>query len=436
MFSKINLKNPEYIFVVFCLLFGLIFMIYTPIFKVPDEPIHLLSACEVSNGIFFNNKNGDPAKDILPNRKILLKQNCACFKEFKNKFYYTDLLEVKNLNYTHNNTGYSFIMYIPSATAIKTVSQFCQNPYIQFYSARFANLFTYMLLVFCAIKITPVFKWQILICALFPMALYEGASLSADSFHISFSFLYTAVLFSMIFGKEKTISDKKFGLFLLTSFISIFMKGTFIFTLLIFLIPREKLANKCCLLYLWCIILLGTAFIYSSNNFIFIRSPINFEERKLMLLNSPQCFIITASNTLSGLWETYIKQSIGVFDWLIVFLPAYLYWSFPFLFISASFLEDTYCKLKNRLFALLLVLIFITMTLLLYYLTYSIPTNFIDGVQGRYFLPLYPLLAVIIQKPANIKFSDKQKFYLKTLIVLSLFLNLIWTSKFLINVSF
>ena len=68
----INKLKPEFIFLILGALFGLIFLIITPIFQVPDEPMHLLRACEVANLIIHNDKTGDFTKDIFPNRKLLL----------------------------------------------------------------------------------------------------------------------------------------------------------------------------------------------------------------------------------------------------------------------------------------------------------------------------------------------------------------------------
>ena len=431
---KISSKHPEQIFMCLGLIFGFLFLIFTPIFKVPDEPLHLLRACEVSNGIFYNDKNGNPAGDIFPNRKILLRKNCVNFQEFKNKYYFnSELFDFNNLNYTHNNTGYSFIMYLPSALAIKPVSLFTHNPYLQFYSARFANFFMYLLLIYSAIKLTPVFKWQLLVCALFPMALYEGVSVSADSFNLGFCFLYISLFFKLIFDKEKSISKKQFSLLLFLSFISIFLKGCFIFTLLVFLIPKDKFSNKRYLLWLWIGVLLILSFLYSSYNFIFIRPQVDFTERLFLLQKHPLIFVKAFINTSLEMWKSYIVQSIGALDLLKMYLPAYQVFCFIYLFAICSFLDDIYCKLSVRIFTFIVISCFITATFVLYFLTYSYSLDFIEGVQGRYFLPLYPLLAVVIHKPLNLTFTNKQKLYLKYFIVLSLLINLILTLFYMIN---
>ena len=91
----INKLKPEYIFLFLGTFFGLLFMFITPVFQVPDEPMHLLRACEVSNLVIHNDKSGDYTKDIFPNRKLVLKKNCACFQEFRTIRHYTNLFEFK-----------------------------------------------------------------------------------------------------------------------------------------------------------------------------------------------------------------------------------------------------------------------------------------------------------------------------------------------------
>ncbi len=72
------------------------------------------------------------------------------------------------------------------------------------YLARFANLLLYVLIVYSAIKLTPVHKWVFFLLALMPMTLYEAASLSADSFTIAVSFLLIALFLKFSFYYKKT----------------------------------------------------------------------------------------------------------------------------------------------------------------------------------------------------------------------------------------
>lgn len=47
------IRKPEFIFIIFAFIFGVIMMFITPPYLVPDENAHLMRACEVADGIFI-----------------------------------------------------------------------------------------------------------------------------------------------------------------------------------------------------------------------------------------------------------------------------------------------------------------------------------------------------------------------------------------------
>lgn len=307
--------KAEYFFLILGGLFGILFLFITPVFQVPDEPMHLLRACEVASGVIHNNKEGDITKDILPNRKIALKQNYSMFKEFNHKEHYTTLFEFKNLSYTHNNSGYSFLLYLPSAIGIKITSFFSHNPYTIFYAARLFNLFSWLALIYFAIKLTP-FKWQYMICALFPMTVYEGMSISADSVNIGFAFLYTAFIFHFAYVKKASLSVKDIILLATMTILSVFFKGLFILSLLLFLIPNEKFRLK----YLIISFLLALGgmlqMFVSANSYILIANSVDITARKLMIINEPLYVLRLFANTFLHKSSFYLQSSIFRLGWL------------------------------------------------------------------------------------------------------------------------
>ena len=171
-------KKPEFIFIIFALIFGFFMLFITPKFGVSDEPAHFIRAKEVSQGILYNN---------LPENR-------------------TD-----NYQY-HGASGYSPVMYSFAGVTLKFTQRF--NEDFQFYAGRIANLIVWILLIALAIHITPIFKWAFFVTALLPMSVFEGMSYSADSFSNAFAFLYFAYIFKLIFN-EKEFSYKKDFLLLL-----------------------------------------------------------------------------------------------------------------------------------------------------------------------------------------------------------------------------
>lgn len=411
--------KAEYIFLILGGLFGILFLFITPVFQVPDEPMHLLRACEVASGILHNNKDGDITKDILPNRKIALKQNYSMFKEFNNKEHYTDLFEFKDLNYTHNNSGYSFLLYIPSAIGIKITSLFSHNPYTIFYAARLFNLFSWLALIYFAIKLTP-FKWQYMICALFPMTVYEGMSISADSINIGFAFLYTAFIFHFAYVKKASLSVKDIILLAAMTILSVFFKGLFILSLLLFLIPNEKFRLKY-LIISFLLALGGMLQVFvSANSYILIANDVDITARKLMIINQPLYVLRLFANTFLHKSSFYLQSSIFRLGWLDIEpnpIPVVLLF---YAYLAGSSLDKIKVKNSDKLLVLTINGGFILLTVLLYYLTFSpLNNNIIIGAQGRYFIPLFLSFAVVCQNSLNIQ-SNKLKISILAIILFNL----------------
>lgn len=422
IFNKIK---PENLFITLAFFFGLIFSLITPIFEVPDEAMHLLRACEVANLVIHNNKNGDISKDILPYRKILLKRNCSNFQEFKDKKHYTDLFEFKSLNYTHNNTGYPFFLYLPSAIGIKICSYITSNPYVQFYAGRFVNLISWIFLTFIAIKITPRFKWAFFVTALFPMTIYEGMSLSADSINLGFAFLYIAYTFHLAYG-ESPISKKEKILFVALTLLTVLTKGLFLLTLLTLLIPKNKVKNK----FLLTFSLISTVFILqsiiSSHSFIFTANNVDIETRKEILLKNPLFVIQLIANTLIDKTTFYIQSSIFRLGWLEIEPNNIAVLSLFFCFILSVTLEKCKFKIFDKVISVSICIAYALLTIILYYLTFSpLENSIIIGIQGRYFISLYPLFAITLH--GFLKLPQKKILYnIKPLILLTVILNLIY----------
>jgi len=427
--AYINKLKPEYIFLVLGTFFGLLFMLITPIFQVADEPMHLLRACEVSNLVLHNDKNGNYQKDFLPNKE-LVKKNSLIFTEFKDINHYTQLFEFNDLNYTHNNSGYSFIMYLPSAIGLKISSLFTQNPYIQFFTARFFNLFSWLALTYFAIRITP-FKWQFLVCALFPMTIYEGMSVSADSLNLGFAFFYIAYIFNLAYKKEN-ITNKNIVIYFILTFLTIFFKGLFIFSFLLLLIPKNKFKYKYVLFSLQTIFGLLLSAIISSNSFILIGDGIDVNARKAMLLAHPMYVIKLFINTFLHKTLFYFQSSLFRLGWLEIEpkpIPVILLY---IAYLVSALLSGIKTRLSDKFIVLTINAAFILCTTLLYYLTFSpLDDGIIIGTQGRYFIPLHLTFATILT--GFIHLNEIKKSITKTFILSIIIYNLVYATILLIT---
>lgn len=259
-----------------------------------------------------------------------------------------------------------------------------------------------------------------MICALFPMTVYEGMSISADSVNIGFAFLYTAFIFHFAYVKKASLSVKDIILLAVMTILSVFFKGLFILSLLLYLIPNEKFRLKY-LIISFLLALGGMLQVFvSANSYILIANDVDITARKLMIINQPLYVLRLFANTFLHKSSFYLQSSIFRLGWLDIEpnpIPVVLLF---YAYLAGSCLDKIKVKNSDKLLVLAINGGFILLTVLLYYLTFSpLNKNIIIGAQGRYFIPLFLSFAVVCQNSLNIQ-SNKLKISILAIILFNL----------------
>lgn len=397
--EKIKINIPEIIFILFGLIFGIILLFVTPRYEVPDEGGHYTRAIEVSNGQFYNN----PQKP-RPNFKV------------------------------NNISGYSPVMYIFSGIGLKLTSGF--NEQIQFYTGRFCNLLIWVTLIALAIHITPVFKWQFFIIALLPMSIYEGMSFSADSFSNAFCFLFFAYIFKLIYEKDTFSIKKDLPILTLLTIIGALCKGIIFPLLLVPFIPIKK--HKLTIFLFLLLISISISLSWSTHNFIAIRHNINPELNKYFILHYPHLFIQKVINTCVYHINDWSRQLIGVLGLITIQLDRIIYNLTIIIFIcSFIFIPEKYdIKLEHKIVGTLAFIIYVFLTnTLLYYTWTPIDSKYIEGIQGRYFISVTPLIFILLGQNVY-KISTDTQLMFERIVTRYTFLLLCYTIFILYRVYF
>ena len=164
---KIKILNfqPENIFIIIGLIYGLAFLFITPpFFVVPDEATHFYKAYGLSEGYLIPEKIGNEAGVVIP--EYTLDTISASFNQ---KINFEDVITSKvNINVNRNSekfvvlsrfavVTYPPVPYMVSALAIKLGVFFDLSPFVLMYMARFANFLIWFFLVYLAIKIIRTF---------------------------------------------------------------------------------------------------------------------------------------------------------------------------------------------------------------------------------------------------------------------------------------
>ncbi len=400
-FLKNILNRPEIILVIIGLIMGSIMIFLVPPNEVPDERDQLLRACEVADGIFYNKV---PASET----------------KYDSLFTF---LEPRPENEFHCMSGYSPVMYVSSALGIKIGSLIFNDGLSVFYFGRFCNLISYIFLCFLAIRLTPVFKYPFLFCALLPMALFEGMSFSADSFLNGFAFLFFAFLFKLIFEK-KEFTKKDLIILTIFSVIAGLCKGhILLFPMILYLFlprPAENFRFKNKFIYVIPLVFLSLllCFLWIHNNHVMLNPNIEEYYDSNILFTEPLKVFQIFIDSIKENFSTYINGIIGVFGWLCIYLSPWDYEGALLFFLFSLVVFGEKISLDIRLISLFVLFIFCFSLHYILLLTWTpVNSNIIISIQGRYFISVLPFLFLLFSCPA-LKISERFKNYFKIFMML------------------
>ncbi len=207
---------PEKTYFILAMIFGLSMVFITPPFQVPDEFNHFFRAYQVSEGTLVSQKQDARLGGSLPKS---LPTTATPYRALpfhaENKQSIDDIFNSFNIPLNKsdrvfvdfpNTALYSPVPYLPQALGVSSGKIFQASPLILLYLGRLSNLFVWIILIFIAIRITPIYKWLFMLLALTPMSLFLAASLSADCFTNAIAFLAIAMFLYYAFANEKMIN--------------------------------------------------------------------------------------------------------------------------------------------------------------------------------------------------------------------------------------
>jgi len=281
-----------------------------------------------------------------------------------------------------------------------------------FYLGRFLNLLLFALLSYWALKRMPFGKVALATVCLFPMTIHLAASFSYDGIIIGAALLVIAVIFDILYNKEE-VSIKDFTIIALAGLVLVISKGGSYFPIggLLFLILAKKFKmNKGQLLTM-----IGVGVLWVAG-FIVAMLPhviANVGEAYAGLTGEPgfsisiiltnwheSLFILLHSFwTLGDFWFlNIIGAELGWFDTpiMMVFIIGFVI----FFVLGCFAVRGDLIKVKptNKLVFALICILSTGLILAGMWLAWTpLGVRTIMGVQGRYFIPLLPLLIGICQ---------------------------------------
>ena len=427
------------------LIFGLCCVFLSPLVIIPDETEHFTRSELTSEGILFPNyinipnstKNGFESKGYKIN--VYLGEGVR-FNFYGETIYQTDWDDQKiNFTKSYANSAFEqnpFYGYIPQALGIAIAKLFYLNNIWMLWFGRLSNLIMYALICSYAIKKSPIYKNALLVAICMPVSIFQAASLSIDATVNALAFLTISYFLYLYKKDDNSINIKNLIIFSLVSLLCGFTKLTFLaFSLLIFLIPKEKFKNKKTKNFSYFLFLImvfvsaiwsryvTSSILHSYRINHFLEYNINAQNQLIYIFNNPINFfrVLTDFSTFNGILKGFFSNFIPE-----VSIP-FSYWIMCFFIISFILFCLFYPnreKISNRtkLGLLFIGSLIYFGTLFIQYLTWTpIHSDEILGLQVRYFIPIAALAPMVI----SINNKDFNKFTNWTYIFIILFLSFI-----------
>jgi predicted membrane protein DUF2142 len=417
--------RPVAAFVALSLLFGTLIILATPPLRGPDETAHFLRAYGVAQGDLVPSiRDAQGRKGILlPPRlydgfeffeSVRIKEKPAGFgygPVFKRYFSRPEAAMAPDAPATFvpyaGSEGYSPIAYLPQAAAA-LVARLLDLEFVStLYLMRFAGLASLSALIAVAIAMVPPLAWSLTAIALLPAALYGRSVVSADGSALATAMLVTVLwLRGIVSAHSYTPGRHAFWLVL-----SALTKPTNVAFVL--LTPLGDRPGRWRLFALTTIPAIAVALLWVMSSGadtaawrmveLTGQAPLAFDPaaRIIYLLGDPLHFPAAVIGSVAEkdpgeLW----RQLIGVLGLFDTVLQPWVYPAVTALLFGTFFIRLPLASAARARVAVLAAIAALAYAAAVYavcYLSFTpLDADAVWGVQGRYFVPILPLAAIVI----------------------------------------
>jgi uncharacterized membrane protein len=419
--------RPHRAFLCIALAFGTALVLLIPPFQSADEPYHFLRAYQITEGGFVSRQ-----KDIrgfaggylpislynlwLPFSKIGFHPEVkVSLRQIENAMR-IPLRPSNRIFITFANTAhYCPTCYVPQSLGIVLGRAFHLPPLAMLYLGREGNLLFWILLGFFALRSAPAIARPLFLLLLMPMSLYVASTLSADPSTIAIAALFTALI-CKYFSQGLGSIDRKAVLLLLALSIPLCISKLVYVTLLalLLLIPPVNFGGTGkFILKLAAITAVCAAFfvlwIQASSNLDTrnaVSNNVSARAQMQLLEQHPTQFAPLLLETLRRRGWSFFQSYVCVIGWLDMYLPAAFVVGYVLLLLFACWSCEDQPSLPSSLRCTIIivpaVMISVLAIAILDYLYWSpVGLPYIDGIHGRYLIPLTPAVFILVCSAAR-----------------------------------
>ena len=402
------------VFVIAGLGVGLLYIAVFPPYSSPDEYSHIATSYANANTLLGNraaDRDGYPyiRETDLTMDSQEIQPDLATYEKV-----WTHIGEkpdsIAKTTYDSQRLDISFFAHLPQSLGVAAAWLLGLNGVAALYVGRLFMLFFYLACGYFAIRIMPFAKTLMFLVYLSPIALYNAASFSYDGVVLSVCFLMTACYLSLIYSRQR-VTWADILLLIALAVLSAPIKVVYLLIALLgFLVPMKKFRRKIS----YFIMNIGSIAGGLAGILIQRASSITGMASSgygggqgagytlWKILGDIPGFLELCVNTLVTQGKDLFSGMVGqVFHWADIEISWVVSGVFVLLLIVSVFTsaqEEAHMTMKVRLISLVICLGVIGGILVTFTLSWTpLSLDYIDGIQGRYFLPILPLFLLLFQ---------------------------------------
>lgn len=406
------------------LFLGLLYLMIIPVFGVPDEPSHLYSAYQVSNNIFGIDESEDGSIMMRRDDAESGLQHAGINRLYYDKYYAkitNFFVDNEEMVLTTNKTvpTYSYLYY--ACGLGMTIGRLLHLGTVPMYllGALF-NFLVFFAAVTYGIKKIPFGKMVVFLWAFLPMTLQQASSYSYDAIILALSVVVISLSLNLAYtAKEKCKKSEWIVLFICVMLLVPAKSFALLpLCMLPFLIYFKKYKESKKILYYTLGLIGGIILVVIGLKLIAILGGANVKEVTEngvatiytgeqgftvgYLLQHPKTLFCLLWNTVYYKGDFYFNTLLGnSLGWFEINIPLFSVLPYFVMLIIASMKkkqEPLYLSKRAKFYLCILAIAGIGFACAGMLLTWTPITNkWIEGVQGRYFLPFIILLFLSIR---------------------------------------
>ena len=437
-------------YAIVALIFGTIFSFVTPLGAEADGNMHYYRTCDVAYGnvLFpFVTLGHNPGIEQVP----------CDYTEYLITPVEPDATRAGSLKELHKSRqistipqayadprSYASLFYYPQALGVKIAMKKGLTLDTAGILAHLFNMLAYVIITSIAVAVMPSRKHILAAGMLAPICVFLSASMSSDTLLNAFCFLFIAMVYRLAFGEPRQLGLAQMlpiGIMLLLVYMNKYVYV--VLGILVFMIPRERFGSVKKYIRTFIVSLLPLV-LYVTWQLIFgdlipsynltdvgetaaLAAP-GYEGMSQLqfVMNYPIEFIKVIVRTLVDGLSTYFI-SYNSLGWNNMYLGMLIF-VVPMVMLVVAYPKEKHTGYKVRASYRVLpivaaVLVFFAVIGSIY--VFDVVTNgtgnpIVEGIQGRYFVSMVPLLGLAINPPDSEKQSSRSFTY--TMIAMSVIL--------------